>query len=119
VDLLGKSDRVIARTARREGVGFYPGHDKWDYAYSIGSLGPDVVAQLWFPTSDELRAIERSGYIKLAPWVFVRAARDGVDRTALQAAACRVLANDPLVLGHPSRDPHAVMDLPDACGSVE
>ena len=23
--------------------GFYPGHLKWDYAYSIGQLRPDVV----------------------------------------------------------------------------
>jgi hypothetical protein len=28
-------------------VAFYPGHMKWDYAYSIGQLKPDVVAQLW------------------------------------------------------------------------
>jgi hypothetical protein len=119
VDLLGKSDPVIARTIRREGVGFYPGHDKWDYAYSIGRLEPDVIAQLWFPTSDELGAIERSGYVKLAPWVFVRAERAGIDRTALQAAACRLLAHDPLVLGHPTRDPHALTDIPDACEAIE
>jgi hypothetical protein len=28
-------------------ISFYPGHNKWDYAYSIGELHPDVVAQLW------------------------------------------------------------------------
>ncbi len=54
VDLLGKNDRRIARLPmRRTSAGneltwFYPGHLKWDYAYSIGGLRPDVVAQLWW-----------------------------------------------------------------------
>ena len=24
-----------------------PGHMKWDYAYSIGKLKPDIIVQLW------------------------------------------------------------------------
>jgi arabinofuranosyltransferase len=54
IDLLGKSDRRIARETMRQIEGlwkyiyFYPGHLKWDYAYSIGELKPDVVAQLWW-----------------------------------------------------------------------
>ena len=39
---LGLNDRVIA-----QGLGaaeFYPGHNKWDYEYSLGQLKPDVVA---------------------------------------------------------------------------
>ena len=28
-------------------VGFYPGHLKYDYGYSIGKLKPDIVLQLW------------------------------------------------------------------------
>ncbi len=53
VDLLGKSDRHIAHLPMRLPTGedrflaFYPGHLKWDYAYSIGQLQPDVVSQLW------------------------------------------------------------------------
>src|SRR5262249_50536845 len=56
IDLLGKSDRVIAhedmhRPAPGSGGSgltyFYPGHLKYDYAYSIGTLRPDIVAQLW------------------------------------------------------------------------
>ena len=53
IDLLGKNDRVIAHEPMRvpsgwmKLVGYYPGHLKWDYAYSIGQLQPDVVAQLW------------------------------------------------------------------------
>ncbi|MDI7274946.1 MAG: glycosyltransferase family 39 protein [Anaerolineae bacterium] len=55
VDILGKSDPVIARLPMRlsqnpsRSAEFYPGHLKWDYGYSIGELRPDVVAQLWQP----------------------------------------------------------------------
>ncbi len=53
VDLLGKSDKEIARkkavaySFKSKFIAFYPGHMKRDYAYSIGKLKPDVVAQLW------------------------------------------------------------------------
>ena len=50
VDLLGKSDRRVARLpmlAPSPGfqglLDFYPGHMKWDYAYSVGRLQPDIV----------------------------------------------------------------------------
>jgi hypothetical protein len=53
VDLLGKCDRHVARLPMRRAIRqnpltyFLPGHLKWDYAYSIGELKPDLVAQLW------------------------------------------------------------------------
>lgn len=64
IDILGKSDRVIARGPmhRFEAMPdffrynnflgnkytfFYPGHLKWDYTHSIGKLRPDVILQLW------------------------------------------------------------------------
>jgi hypothetical protein len=53
VDLLGKCDRHVARLPMRRAARqnpftyFLPGHLKWDYAYSIGELKPDLVAQLW------------------------------------------------------------------------
>jgi hypothetical protein len=53
VSMLGKSDRKIAHepmrvpAGREKLVGFYPGHLKWDYAYSIGQMKPDVVVQVW------------------------------------------------------------------------
>jgi hypothetical protein len=53
VSILGKNDPVVARKPMRRTTGveqlvaFYPGHLKWDYAYSIGTLRPDVVVQLW------------------------------------------------------------------------
>jgi arabinofuranosyltransferase len=57
-DLLGKSERRIGRGPMHlppadAGIArfwyFAPGHMKWDYAWSIGELRPDVVATLWHP----------------------------------------------------------------------
>ncbi|MDB4940908.1 MAG: acyltransferase 3 [Labilithrix sp.] len=42
-DLLGKNDRVIAHLAPR-GV-FSPGHDKWDYEYSLGQRHSDLIVE--------------------------------------------------------------------------
>jgi hypothetical protein len=52
VDVLGKNDYTLARAPvhrsfHRFGAGYVSGHMKWDYAYSIGKLTPDVVAELW------------------------------------------------------------------------
>lgn len=53
IDLLGKSDPVIARARPRPNSALgsrflvYPGHDKWNYAHSIGALHPDIVVNLW------------------------------------------------------------------------
>jgi hypothetical protein len=56
IDLLGKSDAVVAHEPMHllpintpgYPFGFWPGHSKWDYAYSFGQLQPDVVAQTWW-----------------------------------------------------------------------
>jgi hypothetical protein len=59
VDLLGKNDPVIARglihtnSSLFEPGNFRPGHNKRNYAYSIGELRPDVVAQIWENTDEE------------------------------------------------------------------
>ncbi len=42
-DLLGKNDRHVAKLAPR-GV-FSPGHDKWDYSYSLGERGSQLVVE--------------------------------------------------------------------------
>ena len=53
IDLLGKADKVISHKVPRSLSGitddeeFRPGHNKWDYAYSIGELKPDIIVQLW------------------------------------------------------------------------
>ncbi|HYM81406.1 MAG TPA: hypothetical protein VEY91_08345 [Candidatus Limnocylindria bacterium] len=64
VDLLGKSDRHVARRLmRRAGeqnpmTFFLPGHLKWDYAYSIGVLRPDVIGQLWWSPREAERHLQ-------------------------------------------------------------
>jgi hypothetical protein len=51
VDLLGKNDRVIARSTPRGA--FRPGHNKWDYRYSIENFRPDLILQTWHLTSSD------------------------------------------------------------------
>lgn len=59
IDLLGKNDLFIARGPARinsslfEPGDYRPGHNKWDYAYSIGIFQPDVIAQIWENTDAE------------------------------------------------------------------
>ncbi len=67
IDLLGKSDRVIARESTPPippgfwNSDFYPGHNKYNLSYSVGQLRPDVVAQtLQIP--GELTLLESWGY---------------------------------------------------------
>ena len=61
IDLLGKSDVYIARQPVRISIDpenfldFRPGHNKWDYAYSIGQLKPDVIVEI-FKYSDNTTA---------------------------------------------------------------
>ncbi len=49
IDLLGKNDALIAHEPMHIDpfLDFYPGHMKWDYGYSIGTLKPDIVMELW------------------------------------------------------------------------
>jgi len=60
IDLLGKSDPVIAKG--RPAAPFYPGHSKWNYAYSIGQLKPDLVITLWAPTKADRENMYDWGY---------------------------------------------------------
>jgi hypothetical protein len=52
IDLLGKADSHVAHAPMKTFQGlrsliwFAPGHLKWDFAYSIGKLRPDVVLPL-------------------------------------------------------------------------
>ena len=62
IDLLGKNDREIAS---RQPIGkFYPGHNKWDYDYSIKILKPDVVYQLWKGSEFFKPTLFKLGYVK-------------------------------------------------------
>jgi hypothetical protein len=64
IDLLGKNDHHIATEPARDSP-LLPGHDKWDYGYSIGRLHPDVIAELFQPTATDLRNIQSWGYRRL------------------------------------------------------
>lgn len=61
IDLLGKSDPLIARMQPTGDL--YPGHNKRDYAYSIGQLRPDVVLRVWAVDSSTMTEMEGWGYV--------------------------------------------------------
>jgi membrane protein YdbS with pleckstrin-like domain len=70
VDMLGKSDRVIAHSQPHANGGvfdnvddiFRPGHNKWDYQHSIVDLQPDIVAQIWGSTKEMAPYLAAGGY---------------------------------------------------------
>jgi hypothetical protein len=59
IDILGKTDPVIAKGPVSASMGIpdvpfmRPGHMKWNYAYTIGELKPDVIVSLWEGTNEE------------------------------------------------------------------
>jgi hypothetical protein len=68
IDLLGLNDPVIAK-----GLGhgeFYPGHNKWDYDYSIGQLQPNLIADNFAPLAEFMQGNEE--YTKLANGIYIR-----------------------------------------------
>jgi arabinofuranosyltransferase len=69
IDLLGKSDKVIARSAPHN---MNPGHNKWDYSYSIGVLKPDYIVELFRPTPEDMAYIANLGYSPTGEGIFVR-----------------------------------------------
>jgi hypothetical protein len=93
IDLLGKSDIAIARnrtppiTKGHPFSEFFPGHNKYDFDYSVGLLRPDVVAQhLNLP--GELESLSRWGYTKFCTiggeQIFVRDDSENVNRLLLR-----------------------------------
>lgn len=69
IDLLGKNDRVIA--SGPPAAAFAPGHNKWNYAYSLLELKPDVVADNF----NKLRAFmeDQTLFIELPNGIYIRA----------------------------------------------
>jgi hypothetical protein len=62
IDLLGKSDREIASM---KPIGkIHPGHNKWNYEYSIGTLMPDVVVQLFSHSDSDKEKLKEWGYVE-------------------------------------------------------
>jgi hypothetical protein len=70
IDLLGKSDPAIAKG--RPAGPFLPGHNKWDYAYSIDTYQPDLIVELWKPTESDEALIANRGYLKLKNGMFLK-----------------------------------------------
>jgi hypothetical protein len=83
IDQLGKSDATIAHEATRP-VLFRPGHTKWDDAYSIGRLRPDLIAQLRnTSTAKDMCRLKDWGYTRVAPTVYVEEGTPRVDMARL------------------------------------
>ncbi len=62
-DLLGKNDRVISHLAPR-GV-FSPGHDKWDYHYSLGERRSDLIVEAVDTNPEDMEYIDSLGFKQL------------------------------------------------------
>ena len=94
-------DPVAAENFYKNALKTNPNHA--NARYSIGQLRPDVVAELWYASESDVAAIEGGGYVRVAPWVFVRADSAKVDRGSVTASACMILREDPFLLGSPRR----------------
>lgn len=81
IDLLGKSDREIARSQPVHY--FVPGHNKWNYRYSISTYRPDAIAQLINVTEEEIQFIKQFGYEELPNGIYIRKDSDRVHREIL------------------------------------
>ncbi|MBI5295653.1 MAG: hypothetical protein HY869_09270 [Chloroflexi bacterium] len=81
IDLLGKSDVYIAKGP--PATDFVPGHNKWNYAYSILELKPDVIADNF----NKLAAFmdDHPEYVRLPNGIYVRADTTKVDVKKLGA----------------------------------
>lgn len=69
IDMLGKNDAVIAHDT--PSAPFYPGHNKWNYDYSIGQLKPDVISDEW-GESPEWLANHTDEYERLPNGIWIR-----------------------------------------------
>ncbi len=110
IEILGKTDRVIAHESWKRMIpgpvwqSFLPGHFKWDYAYSIGQMKPDLILDLayWDEASaqpylhdyyklDAYYARTGSTHVHLAGAIASPGMEKRVDaaRTALQALTAK------------------------------
>jgi hypothetical protein len=68
IDLLGLNDPVIAKGPVTGP--FYPGHDKWNYDYSIMQLKPDLIADNWIKLGDYMK--DKKEYQQLDNGIYIR-----------------------------------------------
>jgi hypothetical protein len=92
IDILGKSDPVIARMAPVQG--FHPGHNKWDLQHSVAGPRPDLIWGL--PRrAGQVRFLMGLGY---APWpgsVFALRSSARIEYEALAAAMAALYPDIP------------------------
>jgi peptidoglycan/LPS O-acetylase OafA/YrhL len=106
-DLLGKNDRHVAKLPPR-GV-FSPGHDKWDYGYSLGERGAQLVVEAVDVDEADERYLKGLGFEELENGMRLRrdasvARRDllgteMVDGTTLAAALGELGKTLPAAIG--------------------
>jgi hypothetical protein len=80
-DLLGKNDPYIARLPSH--LPLYPGHDKWDYRYSVARWRPDLIVGLWRPSDADVASVVSAGYAAGPSGMFVRRDSRAVNRDRL------------------------------------
>lgn len=76
-DLLGKNDKHIARLLPK-GV-FSPGHDKWDYEWSLGTRNSQLIVEPVDVNDAEQAYIDSLGFQKLPNEMLLRKGAPGVD----------------------------------------
>ncbi len=76
-DLLGKNDKHIARLPPK-GV-FSPGHDKWDYEWSLGTRKSQLIVEPVDVNEAEQKYIDDLGFKKLPNEMLLREGAPGVD----------------------------------------
>jgi len=71
IDLLGRCDPVVARAHPQ--APFLPGHDRWDLAHSVETLGADVVVAWQFANLDAMeRFFEDRPFERVDGWTWRR-----------------------------------------------
>jgi hypothetical protein len=92
IDILGKSDPVIARMAPVSG--FLPGHNKWNLDHSIRDGGPDLI--LGLPRAPgEVDYLVRLGYRSYPGGCFARPDSTRVNHAALWRGMAALYPNAP------------------------
>ncbi len=64
IDLLGYTDHTVASGPPHQTPTFQPGHDKWNYRYSIHKERPDIVFGLYDPTVRDIANMKHWGYLQ-------------------------------------------------------
>ena len=67
-----------------ERVTFFPGHNKWDYAWSIGRGKPDLILQLWRHYGSDEVGLRLAGYDHVAETIWIRRSTERVDRARVE-----------------------------------